>query len=112
MAATRDGVVPALVVGVGGIWTEALGDVRVIPLPAPPGRIERALRSLRAAPLLTGGRGGTVVDLAAVAATASLIGDVLLSSGLELIEVNPLIAGPAGCIAADALAAGDAVGTS
>ncbi|MGB2850224.1 MAG: acetate--CoA ligase family protein, partial [Solirubrobacterales bacterium] len=40
VAAHRDGIVPALVVGLGGIWTEALDDVAIIPLPADPPRVE------------------------------------------------------------------------
>ncbi len=104
VAASRDGVVPALVVGLGGIWTEALADVAVIPLPAAPERVERALRSLRGAALLTGGRGREPVDHAAVARAASAAGDLLLAENLELLELNPLIAGPDGCIAVDALA--------
>ena len=104
VSASRDGVVPALVIGLGGIWTEALADVAVVPLPAPPERVERALRSLRGASLLTGGRGTEPVDLAAVARAAAVAGDVLLAEDLELLEVNPLIAGPGGCVAVDALA--------
>lgn len=104
VAASRDGVVPALVVGLGGIWTEALADIAVIPLPAPPERVERALRSLRGAALLTGGRGAEPVDLAAVARAASATGDLLLAENLELLEINPLIARPDGCTAVDALA--------
>ena len=64
VAARRDAVVPALVVGLGGIWTELLGDVAIVPLPAPPARVEAALRSLRAAGVLTGARGRMPVDLA------------------------------------------------
>ena len=56
VAARRDGVVPSLV-GLGGIWTEALADAAVIPLPATPPRVEAALCGLRGAALLTGGRG-------------------------------------------------------
>ena len=40
VAARTDAVVPALVIGLGGIWTEALDDVAVIPLPASPARVE------------------------------------------------------------------------
>ncbi len=47
----------------GGIWTEALDDVAIVPLPAGPERVERALRSLRGAPVLTGGRGRAAIDL-------------------------------------------------
>ena len=54
VSARRDAVVPALVVGLGGVWTEIHDDVAVVPLPATPERVEAALRSLRGAGLLTG----------------------------------------------------------
>jgi hypothetical protein len=108
VAARSDAVVPALVIGLGGIWTEALDDVAVIPLPAPPERVKRALLSLRAAPLLLGARGGAGIDVDALADAASRAGEVLLVEGLELLELNPLIAGPDGCVAVDALARGRA----
>jgi len=104
LAARADAVVPALVVGLGGIWTEAFDDVAIVPLPAAPERIERALRGLRSAALLTGGRGGEPVDLAAVCTAAARAGDALLDAGLDLLELNPLIAGPGGCVAVDAVA--------
>lgn len=103
LAARADAVVPALVIGLGGIWTEALDDATVIPLPAPASRIERALGELQGAPLLYGSRGTQPVDTAAIAMAASRIGELLVEEGLTLIEVNPLIAGPNGAIAADAL---------
>lgn len=104
IAATSDAVVPALVVGLGGIWTEAFADVAIVPLPASPERVEAALRGLRGAALLTGGRGSTPVDLTAVARAASRAGELLLDERLELLELNPLIAGPDGCVAVDAVA--------
>ncbi|MDQ6818106.1 MAG: acetate--CoA ligase family protein, partial [Actinomycetota bacterium] len=57
---------------------------------------------LRGAPLLRGARGGSPVDLAAVAALASRIGELLVDEGLELIESNPMLAGPDGAVAVDA----------
>jgi len=104
VAARADAVVPALVVGLGGVWTEVLDDVVVVPLPASAARVERALRSLRGAALLTGGRGGAIVDLGAVGAAAAPVGELLLERGLELLELNPLIAGPSGCVAVDGVA--------
>lgn len=104
VAARADAVVPALVIGLGGIWTETLGDVAVIPLPASPERVERALLSLRGAALLTGGRGTKPIDIAVISRAASRIGELLIAEGLELVELNPLIAGPQGCVAADAVA--------
>jgi acetyl-CoA synthetase len=104
VAARTDAVVPALVIGLGGIWTETLGDVAVIPLPASPARVETALDGLRGAALLHGGRGMPEADIASIAIAASRIGELLFEEGLSLIEVNPLIASPAGVIAADAVA--------
>jgi len=104
VAARRDAVVPALVVGLGGVWTELLDDVAIVPLPASAARVEVALRSLRGAGLLTGARGSAAVDLGAVAALAAACGDLLLREGLSLLELNPVIASGAGAVAVDAVA--------
>lgn len=105
-AVRRDGVVPALLVGTGGIWAEAFDDVALVPLPASPERVERALRGLRAAPLLRGSRGGPAVDLQAAAHFGSRLGELALERGLDLLEVNPALVSPAGCVALDAVAIG------
>ena len=110
VAAHTDGVVPALVVGLGGIWTELLDDVAVIPLPADAARIERAIATLRGAPLLLGGRGGRGgpgIDVPAAARLAAQVGALLLEQGLAAIECNPVLVGepdPArpGAVAVDA----------
>jgi acetyl-CoA synthetase len=102
VAARADAIVPALVLGLGGIWTELLGDVAVVPLPAGAGRIEQALRSLRGAPLLAGGRGRPAVDLGAASRLAQRAGELLIDSSLELIELNPVIVSEAGAVAVDA----------
>jgi acyl-CoA synthetase (NDP forming) len=104
VAARADAVVPALVIGLGGVWTEVLSDVAVVPLPAGAARIERALRSLRGAPLLLGARGAAPVDLHAVARLAERLGEILLEESLELLELNPVLAGPAGAVGVDATA--------
>jgi acetyl-CoA synthetase len=103
MSAHRDGVVPALAIGFGGIWTEALDDVAVVPLPVDSGRAERAIRSLRAAPLITGGRGREPLDVSAAARLAARAGEALLARGLDLIELNPVLVGRRGCVAVDAV---------
>ena len=107
VAAHTDGVVPALVVGLGGIWTELLRDVAVIPLPADAPRVERAIATLRGAPLLLGGRGRPGADVAAAARLAAQVGALLLERGLATIECNPVLVGepdPArpGAVAVDA----------
>ncbi len=105
VAAHADGIVPALVVGLGGIWTELLDDVVVIPLPADPMRVERALRGLRGAPLLYGGRGAEGVDLTSVAELAAGVGRMLLEQAWAALECNPVVVGPpgAGATALDAV---------
>jgi len=103
VAARRDAVVPALVIGMGGVWAELLDDAAVVPLPATPARVAAAIRSLRGAPLLCGGRGRTPLDVDAAAALASRAGDVLLAEGLELLELNPVLVSPHGALALDAV---------
>jgi acetate---CoA ligase (ADP-forming) len=104
VAARADAVVPSLVLGAGGLWTELLADAAVVPLPASPARVEQAIRSLRAAPVLTGGRGQTPLDVAAAARLAAAAGELLLESGLELIELNPVLVHERGATVVDALA--------
>ena len=104
VAARADAVVPCLVIGAGGIWTEALDDAAVVPLPATAERVEEAVRRLRLAPLLTGARGTPAVDVAALARLAAAAGALLLEHGLELLELNPVIVHERGAIAVDAVA--------
>lgn len=104
VAARRDAVVPCLVLALGGTWTELLDDADVLPLPAGEERIAEALRSLRGAPLLTGGRGRPPLDLEAAAALAAAAGRALLDRGLELVELNPVMVGEEGAVAVDAVA--------
>jgi acetate---CoA ligase (ADP-forming) len=102
VAARTDGVVPALVLGLGGIWTELLDDVAVVPLPATAARIERALGRLRGAPLLLGGRGGPRLDLGAAARLAEAVGDLLVQRSLAVVECNPVLVAAEGAVAVDA----------
>ena len=77
----------------------------MVALPAGAERVEAALRSLRAAPLLTGGRGRTPLDLAAAARLAAGVGRLLLEADLSLIELNPVFVHEQGAVAVDAVAA-------
>jgi acetate---CoA ligase (ADP-forming) len=104
ISARADGVVPAVTVGLGGIWAEALEDAAVVPLPADADRIVEAIRSLRGAGLLAGRRGREPLDLYSAAELASRLGDLLIDRGLSLIELNPVIVHRRGCVAVDALA--------
>jgi acetyl-CoA synthetase len=102
VAARADTIVPVLVIGLGGIWTELLDDVVIVPLPADAARIEDALRSLRGAPLFAGGRGRPAGDIGAAATLIERCGDLLMERQLSLIELNPVLVGQSGALALDA----------
>jgi acyl-CoA synthetase (NDP forming) len=103
VAARADAIVPALVVGLGGVWTEALDDVAIVPLPAARERVERAILSLRGAAALAGGRGRDPADLRSAATLAALVGELLLEHGLDLLELNPVVVHREGCVVLDAI---------
>jgi acyl-CoA synthetase (NDP forming) len=90
----RDGFVPVLVLGLGGVWTEVLDDAVVLPLPVTAGEVEAALQRLRGAPVLTG------VDTRAAAEVAVR----LTHTNFVLAELNPVIVHAHGAVAVDALA--------
>jgi acetate---CoA ligase (ADP-forming) len=105
IAARLEGVVPNLVIAAGGLWAELLGDAAVVPLPADADRVEVAIRSLKAAPLFTGGRGRPALDVGAAAGLAASLGELLLGADLALIELNPVLVHERGVTVVDALAA-------
>ena len=83
---------PILMVGLGGVWIEALGDVRLLPPDLPEDAIVEELRRLKAAKLLGDFRGAGRVDVAAVARAVSLIGRLMLTApDIMEIDINPLI---------------------
>jgi acyl-CoA synthetase (NDP forming) len=97
---------PVTMIGLGGVWTEALGDVRLLPPDLDQDAIIAELAKLRGAALLDGLRGTKPRDRQALAATAALLGRLLLASPeLQEIEINPLAVyeDGAGVTALDAL---------
>lgn len=103
VSATRDGVVPSLVIGTGGIWTELLQDVVVLPLPTDADRVAQALRELRSFPMLSGGRGRLPLAVDALCTLAAAVGDALVEDSLSLIELNPVIVSDTAAVAVDAV---------
>ena len=88
---------PFLLVGLGGVWAEALDDVRTMAPALEPEHIARELLELRGAALLKGFRGGPELDVDAVARVASALGRLMLTRPEILeIEVNPLRVYPKG----------------
>ena len=81
-----------LLLGLGGIWVEALGDVAILPVDADETQIVAALQKLRTAKLLNGFRGAPPVDVEAVAKAVMAIGRLMRTqSDIVEIDVNPLM---------------------
>jgi acyl-CoA synthetase (NDP forming) len=84
---------PVVLVGLGGIWIEALGDVRLLPPDLAESAIVDELGKLQGAKLLGGFRGAPAVDVEAVARTAALIGRLMRTQPeIMEIDINPLVA--------------------
>jgi acetate---CoA ligase (ADP-forming) len=105
VSARADAVVPCLVIAVGGAWAELLDDAAIVALPVTADGVESAIRALRAAPLLTGGRGAAALDVTAVARLGAAVGELLVAHRLELLELNPVLVHEHGATAVDAVAA-------
>jgi hypothetical protein len=91
------------VVGTGGIWTELLQDVVVVPLPTDAERVAVAIKSLKGYPMLAGGRGREPVAVDALCALAAAVGDALIDESLALVELNPVIVSTTAAVAVDAV---------
>jgi acyl-CoA synthetase (NDP forming) len=96
---------PIVMVGAGGVLIEILKEARFILPPVERSRAREIVEALRVGALLHGVRGAPAADIEAVAdavvALSRLADD--LGSVLDALDVNPLIAGPDGCLAVDAL---------
>ena len=95
-----------LVVGAGGLLVELLADRAVALPPAGPEQARELVSQLRVAALLAGPRGQPAADLTAVTAAITGLSQLAVELGdvLEALDINPLICGPHGAVAVDALA--------
>jgi len=82
-----------VLIGLGGILVEALGDVRLLPADLGEAAIIQELYKLKAAKVLDGFRGSPAVDVPAVAKAVSAIGRLMRTvPEIMEIDVNPLVA--------------------
>lgn len=105
---TRDPIFgPMLTVGMGGIWTELMGDARHALLPVSVTEARAMVESLKAYPLLDGYRGKPKADVDALVEAVANISRAVEAAGPRLreLEVNPLLVMPQGhgAVAVDAL---------
>lgn len=96
---------PVVMIGAGGIHAEIFGDVAFALPPFDVAAARRLLGRLAARRLLEGVRGAPAAHVEAVCEAAARFSALAAALGpdLDSIDVNPLIAGPDGCLAADAL---------
>ncbi len=105
VGARRDpGWGPVVMVGLGGVWIEALGDVRLLPTDLTEDQIAAELGRLKGARLLEGMRNSPRADVAALAGVVAKVA-ALMNARPEIaeIDINPLVVHPKGAVALDVL---------
>ncbi|MBB3176928.1 acetate--CoA ligase family protein [Variovorax sp. Sphag1AA] len=83
---------PFLLLGAGGTLVELMNDTALLPAPASPKAIERAIRGLRCFPLLDGYRGRARADLDKLAQIAHRVSLLAAQLGARMpeLDINPL----------------------
>lgn len=95
---------PVVLVGLGGIWVEALHDVRLMPATASRAAIAEEILQLKAARLLHGLRGHPPADMDALVETVAKIAALMRAAPrLTEIDINPLVVHSRGAVALDVL---------
>ena len=96
---------PLVMVAAGGVLIEALGDRRLALPPLDEARASKLIDRLDARPLLDGVRGASPADVNALARTLSRLSLLAVDLGdlIGALDVNPVVVGPRGCLAVDAL---------
>ena len=96
---------PTLVIGSGGVLAEALKDVVLARPPFDAAWAAKLVDRLKLRTLLDGFRGTPRADVASFAQAAARLSAlaVALADVVKEIDINPVIVGPTGCVAVDAL---------
>ncbi|MEM8761011.1 MAG: acetate--CoA ligase family protein, partial [Pseudomonadota bacterium] len=96
---------PVVVFGLGGIFTEILGDVAFLRAPFDAATAREMIGELKGRALLEGSRGAEPVDILALSNTIARFSSLAAALGdrVESLEINPLRALPDRCVALDAL---------
>ena len=96
---------PTVVIGSGGVLAEALKDVVLARPPFDAAWAMQLIDRLKLRKLLDGFRGTPRADVAAFAEAAARLSTlaVALAGRVKEIDINPVIVGPKGCMAVDAL---------
>jgi acyl-CoA synthetase (NDP forming) len=100
---------PLVMIGAGGVLVEVLSDRVFAEPPLDLARAGTLLDRLRVSKLLDGFRETAACDSEAVAAALARLSVLAMDAGdlITGLDVNPLIAGPGGCVAVDVLISRD-----
>ena len=96
---------PLVMVAAGGVLIETLEDRRLALPPLDEVRASRLIDRLHERPLLDGVRGAPPADVNALSRALSRLSLLAMDLGdlIGALDVNPIIVGPHGCLAVDAL---------
>jgi acyl-CoA synthetase (NDP forming) len=97
---------PLLVIGAGGVLIEIFSERSVVLPPVTRSSAREVIARLRLAAVLAGARGQRPADLDAIAGAITGLSELAADLGdlLDALDINPLICGPSGAVAADVLA--------
>ena len=97
---------PLLVISAGGVLIEIFSERSVVLPPVTRSSARVVLARLRLAAVLAGARGQRPADLDAIADAITGLSELAADLGdlLDALDINPLICGPSGAVAADVLA--------
>jgi acetate---CoA ligase (ADP-forming) len=97
---------PLLVISAGGVLIEIFSERAVVLPPVTRSSARVVLAGLRLAAVLAGARGERPADLDAIADAIAGLSELATDLGdlLDALDINPLICGPSGAVAADVLA--------
>jgi acyl-CoA synthetase (NDP forming) len=97
---------PLLVIGAGGVLIEIFSERSVVLPPLTRSSAREVIARLRLAAVLAGARGQRPADLDAIAGAITGLSELAADLGdlLDALDINPLICGPSGAVAADVLA--------
>jgi len=103
LGGTRDPTFgPVLVVGLGGTYTELIGDYSLAVAPVTAKEAEMMLARTKVARVLHGYRGGPRVEIARLSRVVSAFSRIMADEpGIEQMEVNPLMASERRVLAVD-----------
>jgi acyl-CoA synthetase (NDP forming) len=97
---------PLMIIGAGGVLIEIFAERSVVLPPLTRSSARAVLARLRLGAVLAGARGQQPADLDAIAGAIAGLSELAADLGdlLDALDINPLICGPSGAVAADVLA--------